>query len=123
MLIDAVDNVSETVVYGVEIPNTNGRAGMASIRLDCQLEEFDFNKMLNELKKDMPNYAIPLFLRISKGVEMTGTFKHKKVPLKEDGFCLKKVQEPLYVRLPNSEAYVPLTQELQTEIEQGTHRF
>ncbi|WP_438462939.1 long-chain-acyl-CoA synthetase [Marinomonas sp. PE14-40] len=123
MLIDAVDNVSETVVYGVEIPNTNGRAGMASIRLDCQLEEFDFNNMLNELKKDMPNYAIPLFLRISKGVEMTGTFKHKKVPLKEDGFCLNKVQEPLYVRLPNTEAYVPLTQELQAEIEQGTHRF
>ena len=123
MLIDAVENVSETVVYGVEVPNTNGRAGMASIRLDCQLEEFDFNRFLGEMKKDMPNYAIPLFLRISKGVEMTGTFKHKKVPLKEEGFCLNKVEEPLYVRLPNSEAYVPLTQQLQEEIEQGAHRF
>mgnify|MGYP000406834915 CR=1 FL=1 len=123
MLIDAVDKVSETVVYGVEIPNTNGRAGMASIRLDCQLEEFDFNQLLNELKKDMPNYAIPLFLRISKGVEMTGTFKHKKVPLKEEGFCLNKVTEPLYVRLPNTEQYVPLTHELQQQIEQGEHRF
>jgi len=123
MLIDAVDNISETVVYGVEIPNTNGRAGMASIRLDCQLEEFDFSQLLDELKKDMPNYAIPLFLRISKGVEMTGTFKHKKVPLKEDGFCLNKVEEPLYVRLPNSEQYIPLTKKLQLEIEQGQHRF
>lgn len=123
MLIDAVDNVSETVVYGVEIPNTNGRAGMASIRLDCQLEEFDFSKLLDDLKKDMPNYAIPLFLRISKGVEMTGTFKHKKVPLKEEGFCLKKVAEPLYVKLPNANEYIPLTQTLQQEIEQGAHRF
>lgn len=123
MLIDAVDKISETVVYGVEIPNTNGRAGMASIRLDCQLDEFDFTKLLDELKKDMPNYAIPLFLRISKGVEMTGTFKHKKVPLKEEGFCLSKVGEPLYVRLPNADQYIPLTRELQVEIEQGSHRF
>jgi citronellyl-CoA synthetase len=123
MLIDGVDNICETVVYGVEIPNTNGRAGMASIRLECDKENFDFKQLLVQLKTDMPNYAIPLFLRVSKGMDMTGTFKHKKAPLKDQGFCLNKVEDPIYVLLPKSETYTPLTREVQKQIELGEHRF
>ncbi len=122
-IVDGVENISETIVYGVEIPNTNGRAGMASIRLGCEESEFDFKTLLSKLKSELPNYAIPVFLRISDEVDTTGTFKHKKAPLKERGFDLSKQQTPVYVWLPKSEEYVPMCETVQAKIEEGFYQY
>ncbi len=123
LIVDGVNNISETIVYGVEIPNTNGRAGMASIRLNCNESEFDFKSLLATLKSELPHYAIPVFLRISNDVETTGTFKHKKAPLKEMGFDLSKQQSSVYVWLPRSDEYVPLCKTLQADIENGHYQY
>jgi len=123
MLIEEVDTVTEAVVYGVEIPNTNGRAGMASIRLTRPLEEFDFALFLQQMRTNMSDFSIPVFLSINEGVELTGTFKHLKGPLKEKGFDVLKNTDPLYVWLPKTEEYVPLTQQLQQDIEKGEYRY
>lgn len=123
MLLEEVDTVSEAVVYGVEIPNTNGRAGMASIRLNCPVEGFDFALFLQQMKINMPDYSIPVFLGINEGVKLTGTFKHLKSPLKEKGFDVNKNTDPLYVWLPKTDKYVPLTLKLQQDIEQGQYRY
>lgn len=42
------DKIAEAVVYGVEIPNTNGRAGMAAITLadGAELNESDLTEMV-----------------------------------------------------------------------------
>ncbi len=122
-IFDAISDISETVVYGVEIPNTNGRAGMASIRLNCAADKFDFEKLVSELNRALPHYAVPVFLRLRKDMDTTGTFKHKKAPLKEEGFDLKKIEDPVYVLLPKATAYVKLTPKLQQEIEQGKYRY
>ena len=122
-ILDGIPQISETVAYGVEIPNTNGRAGMASIRLDCETSEFDFKNLYAELRKELPAYAVPIFLRISDGMEVTGTFKHKKAPLKDAGFDLNKQDNPVYVWLPGSDTYVPLSQGLQEQIENGEYRY
>jgi len=121
--VDGVDNISETIVYGVEIPNTNGRAGMASIRLDCEESEFDFKTLLSKLKSELPPYAVPVFLRISDEVDTTGTFKHKKAPLKERGFDLSKQKTPVYVWLPKSDEYVPMCKTIQGKIEEGFYQY
>jgi len=123
MLIEEMEGVSEPVVYGVEIPNTNGRAGMAAGRLDKKIEEFDFFKLLQQMKASMSDYSIPVFLSISDDVEVTGTFKHVKGPLKQKGFDVGKHQTPLYVWLPESDRYVPLTTDIQQNIEQGMYRY
>jgi len=123
MLIEEVEAVNEAVVYGVEIPNTNGRAGMASIRLNGSVEEFDFSQFLLQMKTNMSDYSIPVFLSINEGVELTGTFKHVKGPLKEKGFDVQKNTDPLYVWLPKTDKYVPLTQQMQKDIEQGLYRY
>ena len=60
-ILDGIDQVSETVVYGVEIAGTNGRAGMACIRLNAPAESFDFQAMLERLRKELPNYACLLY--------------------------------------------------------------
>jgi len=122
-ILDGISQISETVAYGVEIPNTNGRAGMASIRLDCETNEFDFKNLYTELRKELPAYAVPIFLRISDGMEVTGTFKHKKAPLKDAGFDLNKQDNLVYVWLPGSDTYVPLSQGLQEQIEKGEYRY
>jgi len=122
-IADSCEHISETVAYGVEIPHTNGRAGMASVRLNCDIAAFDFQALLAELRQDLPPYAIPLFLRISDNVEKTGTFKHKKAPLKTAGFDIQQVKDPVYVWLPGTDTYVRLTQEIHEAILAGHYRF
>jgi citronellyl-CoA synthetase len=122
-VLDGVAEVSETVVYGVEVANTNGRAGMACIRLACAPQDFDFQALLTHLRQELPAYAVPLFLRLSTEMETTGTFKHKKAPLKEQAYDLERCSDPLYAWLPGSERYVPLTRELQVAIAAGNYRY
>ncbi|MBD9485310.1 long-chain-acyl-CoA synthetase [Pseudomonas sp. PDM14] len=122
-VLDGVVGISETVAYGVEVPNTNGRAGMACIRLACAPEAFDFQALLNHLREELPAYAVPLFLRLSAQMETTGTFKHKKAPLKEQGFDPQRCADPLYAWLPGSDRYVPLDTELHAAIRSGAYRY
>ncbi len=123
-IIDQHDGVVETVVYGVEIPNTNGRAGMAQIRLDRSHEQFDFAALSDYLRRELPAYAIPVFLRINEqAMETTGTFKHQKNKLKDQKYDLSQQDNPVYVMLPGSSEYQLLTKEIQTGIDDGQYRF
>ena len=122
-LLEDVNNITEAIVYGVEIPNTNGRAGMASLKLNGSFDDFCFTNLVSQIKETTPEYAIPVFLRINQDVAVTGTFKHMKTPLKNMGFDLDKADSPIYVRLPKAEKYVPLCADLQKKIEQGEVRY
>lgn len=117
--------IAEAVVYGVEIPHTNGRAGMAAITLaaDATLNEQDLSQMLSEFKQALPAYAIPVFLRIQKKVETTGTFKYQKNKLKEEGFDPGKTAERLLVWLPGTTGYQAVTAEIYQNIQDYCYRF
>ncbi|WP_421711010.1 long-chain-acyl-CoA synthetase [Alcanivorax sp.] len=100
-ILDGFDGIQESVVYGVEIPNTNGRAGMAQVRLTSHHSEFDFQGLCAYLKRELPPYAIPVFLRINEqAMETTGTFKHQKNKLKEQKYDLSQQDNAVYVLLP-----------------------
>jgi len=58
----------DCVVYGVKVPHTEGRAGMVAIA-DKNL---DLHRLANGLKKSLPHYARPLFLRLMDYVDLTG---------------------------------------------------
>ena len=124
LFINNWDNLCQTF-DGVEIPHTDGRAGMAAITLNegCQLDEQDLRQMLVEFKKAMPAYAVPVFLRIQKQMQTTGTFKYQKNTLKTQGFDLKQCDEKILVLLPNQSAYCELTQEIYNNIQQYQYRF
>ncbi len=83
-MVSEYDKITEAVVYGVEIPNTNGRAGMAAITLAdrAELNEQDLAQMLVSFKKCLPAYAVPVFLRVQKQVETAGTFKYQRTSSK-----------------------------------------
>lgn len=117
--------IAEAVVYGVEIPHTNGRAGMAAITLadQAQLNTEDLQAMVNCFKKSLPAYAVPVFLRVQKQVETTGTFKYQKNKLKEQAFNPEKTEEQILVLLPNSNAYCDLNTEIYSNIQSYQYRF
>ena len=117
--------IAEAVVYGVEIPNTNGRAGMAAITLvdGEELNEADLSAMVNVFKKCLPSYAIPVFLRVQAKVETTGTFKYQKNKLKEDAFNPAKTSERLLVLLPGATAYCDVNAEIFNNIQNYQYRF
>lgn len=118
--------LQDAVVYGVEIPNTNGRAGMAAITPhEGHLETgLDLPGLLAHLKAEVPAYAVPVFLRVRQVVETTGTFKYQKNNLKKEGFDPKLVGgEHVYVMLPGSGEYTLLTDEVFAGIHGGKYRF
>ena len=118
--------LQDAVVYGVEIPNTNGRAGMAAItpHEGHGADELDLPGLYAHIKAELPAYAMPVFLRVKKAMETTGTFKYQKTSLKKEGFDPSQVDsEPLYVLLPGTTEYVPLTDAVFEDIKAGKFRF
>lgn len=100
--------VNEVNVYGVKIEGTEGRAGMASIVLKEGLE-FSPEQFQAHVDQHLSSYARPLFVRVSRGLETTGTFKLKKVDLIREGFNPEQLSDPVYFRHPMQDAYIRMT--------------
>lgn len=76
--------VEEANVYGVTLPNADGRIGMAAIVFNGS--GADWKQLAQHVKRELPSYAIPYFVRPLGAQEITGTFKHRKVELVRDGW-------------------------------------
>lgn len=114
--------IEDAVVYGVEIPGTNGRCGMAALRL-AQGTEIPTAGLAAHLDRELPPYAAPLFLRLLKEVETTGTFKYKKADLKKTAYNPGEVSDQLFVRLPGEASFQCLDAGLYQAIQSGYYRF
>lgn len=117
-------NISEAVAYGVEVRNTNGRAGMAAITPAESLATLDFSELLTFVRERMPAYAVPLFLRVKVKMETTGTFKYQKTRLKDEAFDPGRTgDDPIYAWLPGTDTYVQVTEQLLAQIHGGQFRY
>ncbi len=121
-VINTFEQIDMCSVYGVLIPHTEGRAGMASIHKKNS-EEFDFKGFLSFLQKYLPHYAVPKFIRFKKEFEFTATHKIQKANMKNESYNIKAIKDPLFVLLPEGSEYVPLTKEIYQEISEGKYRF
>lgn len=110
----------DVTVYGVEVPGMEGRAGMAAIV--GTVDTVNFTTLLQQLSLSLPAYAIPLFIRLSSDATTTGTLKLKKVGLRNEGYNLDKVSDPLFFLHPHQKGYVPFTQQVCEELSSGTLR-
>lgn len=111
----------DSVVYGVEIPNVEGRAGMAAI-VDPD-QTLDLKQLGENFKKSMPSYARPQFLRILEEIEMTGTCKLKKLDLQKEGFDPNVITDKLYYLNASTSEYLLLTVEAYQKIMNQQIRF
>ena len=105
-------------VYGVSLPGTEGRAGMAAINLTPG-STLHGKDLATYVDKALPAYARPVFVRVQPAAETTGTLKFRKVDLVEQGIEVDEIDDPVYVRLPGSDAYTLLTSEMVDDIEDG----
>lgn len=101
--ITACDGIAEAVVYGVEVPGRDGRAGMAAITLEPGAT-LDTTALTTTLQASLPPYAVPVFLRLRTAQEATATFKYRKTELKAQGFDPAACGEPLWWR-PTTGSY------------------
>ncbi len=114
-------NVEEATVFGVEVPDTGGRAGMAAVKLRDGVE-FDGKALAETLYSNLPGYAVPLFIRIVESLETTSTFKSRKVDLRKQGYGAddEKVEDPLYVLKGRDEGYVEFYDDYPKEVASGS---
>ncbi len=87
--------VKEVIAYGVPVPGQDGKAGMVALVIDGK---FNARAFADWVDQELPVYARPVFVRLIKAAETTGTFKYRKVDLVAQGFDPEQVDGALYVR-------------------------
>jgi fatty-acyl-CoA synthase len=118
--ICAFPGIKEATVYGVTIPGTDGRPGMAAVVSD---EDLDLAAFRAHLIHRLPPYACPIFLRLRRELQVTATFKHTKTDLARDGYDPDGMSDAVYFNDPECEAFVRLDHALYDRIQTGQVRF
>ncbi|KAK9394005.1 very long-chain acyl-CoA synthetase [Crotalus adamanteus] len=114
-ILGLINFIQEVNVYGVSVPGHEGRIGMASLRLaeNCN---FGGEILYKHATDYLPLYSRPYFVRIQDAIEITGTFKYRKVQLAEEGFNPAVVKDALYFLDDKEKTYLPLTEDIYNSI-------
>ena len=119
-ILSKYEGVTQANVYGVEVPGYDGRAGMAAIVSE---KEPDLKKLMELLKAELPAFAQPVFLRLSKESDTTSTFKFKKTNLVKAGYNPANISEPLYYADSSSGQFKKLDKAAFKKINSGDIRL
>ncbi len=118
--ISAYPAIVEAVVYGVTIPGTEGRAGMAAVVAN---QDFELAAFRQHLVERLPEYARPLFLRIRGEIATTATFKPKKQDLAQVGYDPSAIADAIYFNDRVRQAFVKIDSMLYERIQTGKMRL
>ncbi|KAJ5865396.1 uncharacterized protein N7529_007312 [Penicillium soppii] len=78
--------ITEANVYGVRLPNHEGRAGCAAIQISPEARQtFDYSALAKFVRSKLPRYAVPVFLRVVESPTHIHNHKQNKVPLRDEG--------------------------------------
>ena len=123
-VVNLFNQVDVCSVYGVQIPNTEGRAGMVSIVANShEGKDFNFKGFLEHIQKYLPEYALPKFVRFKKSFDTTATLKIQKGDIKKQGFDINEIIDLIYVILPGESTYTQLTNEIYEKILNTGYNF
>jgi fatty-acyl-CoA synthase len=117
-VIRTCPGITDAVVYGVKLPNHEGRAGMATI---TTADGFDLASLWAQLDKALPAYAQPLFLRIATGLDQTGTFKLTSTKLAREGYA--QASDPVWFNDRAACGFIACDAALLQAIESGEKRL
>jgi acyl-CoA synthetase (AMP-forming)/AMP-acid ligase II len=102
--------VAEANVYGVQVPGHDGRAGCAAVVLRPNFTvksstassgevhvdvptQATLQSLAEYVTKELPTYARPVWIRITKEMQTTGTNKQQKHILQKEGIDVETVEE------------------------------
>ncbi|MEM9454957.1 MAG: AMP-binding protein [Myxococcota bacterium] len=74
-------------------------------------DEFDWDRLARAAHEHLADYAVPVFVRIVSKMKITGTFKHQKVHIRDEGADPSVVSDPLYFMNADTKTYERLTPE------------
>ncbi|XP_063720782.1 long-chain fatty acid transport protein 4-like isoform X1 [Symsagittifera roscoffensis] len=115
----------DVIVFGVELPHCDGRAGMAAI-LDDQ-KDLDLSLLTVVINRNLASYARPLFLRLLDQSEhyLTGTYKLKKTELVKEGFLDVPAEhlESVYYYDMKTKQYLQMDEQVKQKIVDGEIKF
>ena len=121
-ILNAFDQVNMANVFGVKVPQSEGRAGM--VAFNCNLDDFKWDEFAEFVSVKLPSYAQPVFVRIIEELETTGTFKLKKNDLREEAYHLDKVKgDKVYIKKPGENIYSLLDEDYYNIIQDGEAGF
>ena len=121
-IIGSILKLTDVIVFGVEIPNSEGRAGMAVILSSDK--EVDVLELAGKLSSLLPSYAVPLFLRFVDSVDLTGTFKFQKTRYRKEGYNpIATGGDAVYVLDKGNLSYVLFDKGQHQKIMDGTVKF
>jgi len=126
MIANLFPGIAECVAYGVEIPNTNGRAGMVAVIPKDSGAELDTDAFYAFLKSELPSYAVPIFIRTLSSVDATGTFKYQRSRLKQQSYLVDSFEhkaDKAYVALPGTNSYQVVDANIIEGIKNNQYRF
>ncbi len=122
-ILNSYPSIYMSAVYGVPIPNTEGKAGMAAIKLNPSLkfEIDDFSRFIVDV---FPVYSIPVFIRICEDeLEITGPFKIKKTNLQREGYDIELITDTTYLWNQQDKKYIFLDNDLYQKLINGELRI
>ncbi|KAI8917325.1 hypothetical protein BC831DRAFT_516559 [Entophlyctis helioformis] len=126
VVVGAFPGVLEVNVYGIRIPHSDGRAGMASIVLDPSTppSAFDLAKFTAHLEQ-LPTYARPIFIRLrQREHEKTSTLKFQKFQYVQQGYDPQRTEgDAVYVFWPTSRSWEAVDEQVVARLAAGDVRF
>lgn len=106
-------NSIEVACYGVEIPGQEGKAGMIAIITESDI---DLASLEEDIKKDLPQYARPVFIRLTSSIEHTGSLKAVKKQLILDNFNINIFSDKTFYYDVKGQTYKILTKQVYENI-------
>jgi acyl-CoA synthetase (AMP-forming)/AMP-acid ligase II len=128
-------SIAESNVYGVLVPHSDGRAGCAAVVLtpETTIGKMDWRGLAEFCLQRMPRYAVPIWIRVTAGLEYTGTMKLQKGRLRGEGVdpeVIKKAArergeeaDRLFWLRPGEREYTPFGEKEWLEVKAGKVRL
>ncbi|KAJ5545545.1 hypothetical protein N7535_006069 [Penicillium sp. DV-2018c] len=124
--------IAEANVYGVRLPNHEGRAGCAAIQITPEARQtFDFRALATYARSKLPKYAVPVFLRIVENSTHIHNHKQNKVPLRAEGVDISLIgtkapegkDDTFLWMAPGDQFYSPYGQKEWEQLSSGSARL
>lgn len=118
-ILNGCDQIEMANVYGVDVPATEGKAGMVSVMLKPG-QVFDVDAFSIFVNANLTHFSQPVFVRVQPEAATTGTFKLLKGDLRKQAFHIDQVTDDLYVLPPRGKQYQKLERDLYESIMDGS---
>jgi fatty-acyl-CoA synthase len=86
-------------------------------------ENLNLTALHDYVAQHLPDYARPVFLRVRDNLDVTSTFKQKKLDLVKEGYDPARSADPIYFNDPQRKAFVRMDGPLYEAINAGKIRL